>query len=149
MRVGTNILMWGGSTPEVYFGSRQKIASFVEMFDTECELWKQVATKGSPPRGLIGCAYASIGSKFYTFGGFDGQTLSNCVHQLDSASLEWRQLEVEDSNTPLKKSFCGMVPLDEDKLVVFGGGLGSSKFTNELHILNLKEGTHDKRRTHT
>ena len=38
-----------------------QLASVVEVFDFETELWEKKATSGSPPPGLYNTAYTTIG----------------------------------------------------------------------------------------
>ena len=111
----------------------------MDIFDTLTEQWECRATRGPPPPGIEYCAYTAIGSSLFTFGGDDSHSRYNSLHQLDTETMEWRELVPQNpSDAPQKKSGCGMVSLDEDKLVVFAGQT-EHKWTDELHIIDTKK----------
>lgn len=143
--------MWGGYIKD---SSKNKLYR-IEIFDPFLETWKYVTSRGTLPKGLCNCACTSIGQYLYVYGGLDGSSIYGFLSQLDTKSLEWRQL---NSDGPMMKDGCGMVSHGSD-LVLFGGyGFPSghtppqSQFitshshndgrgwTNELHLFHLNEG---------
>ena len=125
---------WGGKRS----GLRSDL---VDVFDVSKQQWECLTTCGPPPPGIDSCAYTAIGTSLFTFGGEDGDYYRyNSLHQLDTMTLEWRELVPRSlSHIPRKKMGCGMVSLDEDKLVVFAGFTERGKRTNELHVFNTKK----------
>ena len=102
--------------------------------------WEQRKTTGTPPRGAGYGAYTTIGNKAYHFGGYDGSDY-NSLHSLDLSTMHWVTLQPRNqSNAPSRKSNCGMVAHGNDELVVFGGFMEGDRWTNELHVYNLREG---------
>ncbi len=45
--------------------SYPQLASLVEVFDVQSELWEQRSTSGTPPKGLYNCAHTKIGKYTY------------------------------------------------------------------------------------
>ena len=152
--------VWGGRTQDWSESSRKKLASALETFDPYMELWKKQGTTGVPPPGLYGGACTAIGESMYSYGGLDGQSQYNTLHQLDTARQHWREVQVRNpSEGPMKKTGCGMISYDGDKLVLIGGhGIPTGPiqpgstfirstgytdgrgWTNELHLFHLGEG---------
>lgn len=124
-----------------YAGSGQYISpSVIEVFDPETGLWHKQPATGEIPLAVRGCAYATIGSKIYIFGGYDGNSYHNSLHELDLSTMIWREVRPRNpSDGPQRKTWCGMVAYGNNSLVVMGGSIGSD-LTDELHVLNLKEG---------
>ena len=131
--IGNKLYRWGGE------GSEQR-RNMVDVFDVSKEQWECLTTRGSPPPGIADCAYTTIGSSLFTFGGHDGHSRYNSIHQLDTETLEWRELVPRNpSDAPQKKQSCGMVSLDDEKLVVFAGFTEHGKWTDELHVFDTKK----------
>ena len=115
--------------------------SVVEIFNMETGLWEQRKTTGTPPRGADGGTYTTIGNKAYHFGGYGGGSHYNSLHSLDLSTMQWVTLQPRNpSQGPSRKSCCGIVAHGDDELVVFGGLIGDSRYTDELHVYNLREG---------
>ena len=151
--VEERLYVWGGAT-ENYHKIKSELESSVEIFNTHLETWENIDTKRSPPPGLYGGACASSGQYIYTYGGYDGASISlqGTLNQLDTKNCTWKQLSSYANGGPMKKSGCGMV-FYQNKLVPFGGYIGDSPTgdtqpgasykdgrTNELHVFDLKEG---------
>ena len=145
-----------------FMKNRGKLSAVVETFDPFLERWEQQPTTGVPPVALWGGACTSLISmdSLYAFGGWDGISHYDSLHQLRASTMEWRELEESISqDAPMRKTGCEMVPFNDDTLVLFGG-LGiprdivqpGSRFmkaegfsdgrgwTNELHLFDVKEG---------
>lgn len=127
------LYVWGG------LGNMPGIipASIVDVFDYRTGLWEQRRTnppnENSPPRGVIYSAYALLDSRVYMYGGWNGTVRFDSFHYLDLSNLEWGEVKpVNRVDGPLKKSNAKM-EVYGDQLVLFGGYLDSSEYTNELH----------------
>ena len=130
--IGNKIYRWGGKSS----GQRRNV---VDVFDVSKEQWECLTTCGPPPLGIENCAYTAIGSSLFTFGGYDGCSYYNSIHQLDTETMEWRELVPRNpSDAPQQKSICGMVSLDDDQLVVFAGYTEHGQ-TDELHVFDTKK----------
>ena len=154
--------MWGGRTVDWSPSQLRTVAYTVHIFDTNSELWQSRETTGPPHPGLMDPASLLIGDVTYFFGGFDGNSYYNSLHQLDLEQLMWRNAQPRHtSHAPMKKAGCGMVSFGQDKLIVFAGyGIPSPRvhpgpifipdkeFTdvdgggwcNELHLYDIKTG---------
>lgn len=120
--VGDRVYMWGGRTEGFSVSTRKSLASCVEVFDLNTELWEKKTTSGTPPLGLYNNAHALIGSSLYVYGGYDGQKSYNTLYKLDLSTLQWTEVKYSSgSKTPMKMSGCGMVAYGTQKLVLFGG----------------------------
>ena len=136
------------------------MAKTLHVFDVNTELWLSRETTGPPHPGLYNHASVVIGEMVYFFGGGDGWTYFNSLHQLDLEQLIWRNAQpVYTSYAPMKKTNCGMVSFGHDKLVLFAGyGKPSPRvhpgskfipnkrvtdgtgFCNEVHLFDIKIG---------
>ena len=153
------VYMWGGRTINWSPKQQRTVANTVHVFDTTSELWLSRETTGPPHPGLYNHASVIIGDIVYFFGGVDGKSYYNSLHQLDLEQLMWRNAQPRHtSRPPMKKIGCGMVSFGQDKLVVFAGyGIPSPKLTpgsrfitdpyndhhlwcNELHLYDVETG---------
>jgi len=92
--------------------------------------WKQLATKGQPPAGLLGCSmvYDASAGNFILFGGWFPTTgnFYNETWSFDYAGLEWKRFE--PTSSPPGRNYAEMA-WDEKagKAVLFGGDSGGDK----------------------
>ena len=154
-------LLWGGRDSDFSASGRKKLASTVEIFDPYLEVWEKKTTSGLSPPGLKLGVSASLLDQLYSFGGYnDDASFYNSLHTLDPTSLEWKELRVlNQADGPMRKTGCGMVSYNGNRLSLFGGyGIPTgptqpgatftedtsytdgSGWTNELHIFNINEG---------
>ena len=116
----------------------------IEEFDPAHQVWKKHPTHGDTPPGYIGSAAASIGSKFYHFGGSCGGEMHNTISELDVSTFQWKKLEPtnEDGICPIPKMDAGMIAFDNRVLVIYGGkGVtpdGEATWTNQLHCFDIE-----------
>ena len=154
------VYMWGGRTVDWSSSQQRTVANTVHIFDTNSELWLSRETTGPPHPGLINSASLLFGDVIYFFGGRDGKSYYNSLHQLDLEQLMWRNVQPRHtSHAPMKKADSGMVSFGQDKLVLFAGyGFPSprvhpwsifipnkrvtdgSGWCNELHLYDAKTG---------
>ena len=137
--VDGKVLLWGG------YGRSGvgpiSASGVVEDFNLGTGRWEQRKTTGTPPRGAIWGAYTTIGNKAYHFGGWDGSSRYNSLRSLDLSTMQWVTLNpTNPSQGPSRKNRCGMVAHGDNKLVVFGGLTEGGRYTDELHVYNLREG---------
>ena len=113
--VGGKLYVWGGHTKD-FTERKRELASTVHCYDSLLETWTANTCSGDPPPGLYLGACATAGHHVYVYGGYDGVSYHNSLHQLDTRTLTWREL----SRAHTKKIGCRMVAHDK-KLILFGG----------------------------
>ena len=95
--------------------------------DLDTGKWKQAATTGNPPLGVIGYSSAVIENSILYFGGYckHDDCYHNSVIRLSIDSLKWKELFPTNPHTgPMMKYECGMIPVKIDRkyyLLVIGG----------------------------
>ncbi len=111
--------MWGGRTDD-FVMTRSKPIESVEVLDTLVEEWQHKSTSGEAPPPMYNGACAAVGNTLYTCCGYDGSSLHNSVHVLDSS--QWRTVQPTNPDQgPIPKTGCGMISTSNDKLAVVGG----------------------------
>ncbi len=101
---------------------RATFPSDFEVFDGKALQWRDVATRGRNPRGLIGIAMTSIGAKLYMYGGLAGSTFIDELWEIDTLSMECNELIARNPNDgPMRKRQCGLTSLHGDVLCTFAG----------------------------
>ena len=120
--VGGRCYLWGGMGRDISESGRRKLSSTVEIFDPYLETWEKHPTTGDAPPGLYDATCTSLLDSLYWFGGWDGWSFYNSLHNLDTTTLEWRELQPENEDErPMRKIWCGMVSFSQDQLATFGG----------------------------
>ena len=125
--IGGQLYVFGGRTRD-FHNEKNKLATSVEIFDQCKEKWQKLSATGNHPSGLYCGACTTIGNQLYVYGGYDGSSHQNSLHQLDIDSLQWSQLP----SGLTKKTGCRMVSY-KDQLVLFGGHGSNVGDTNDLH----------------
>lgn len=141
----------GGANPEL---------NHIDVFSVGSSKWSKITPTGTPPPALWGQACAAIRDKIYYYGGFDGLSFSNALHELNTAFSCWTEVQVMNRNEgPMPKSEAAMISIDAQTLLLIGG-LGiptgspppGSKFTmhskfsdgsgfmNEMHLFDFQTG---------
>ena len=130
----------------------------VDTFNADTTKWTQMPTTGPNPPGLMYSACTCIGSKIFSHGGWTGKSFTDTLHEVDTTTMQWRQLQpLNPSEGPMKKQDARMIALSSNLLCVIGGwGIPSgtinplSKFTkdsrysdgrgwtNEVHVYNTE-----------
>ena len=108
-------------------------------------VWQEKHTSGSPPLGVCACGFAVVGKKVVTYGGYCGHDYCwhNSLHELDTTTLQWKELAPSDAEgAPMKKSDCGVVVYSRDgkkQLYVLGGfgDLQTATFQPGAEYVNL------------
>ena len=160
------VIVWGGETTELYSSDgRIKLASVVQQFDPCTEVWRQRETRGPPHPGLFTAACTSFGNSLFIYGGHTGtaSSFSGVLSCLDLNTLTWSLLCSETAGGPMRKTGCGMVHFNNNKLAVIGGYgfptgptqpettfIRDTEFTdgrgwsNEVHIFDVSQGSHSR-----
>ncbi|CAI8017835.1 Dual specificity protein kinase shkC, partial [Geodia barretti] len=141
---GGTVVVQGGLTKHSSQESREKFTAVVEVLELLSETWEQKKVSGhAPPPGTQSAASASLGGDLFTFGGWDRAQHLSTLRRLDSETLVWSIVSPWDSpGAPTPKCGCGMVAFGAENLGIFGGkNIGISKWLNEFHLYNLRDGT--------
>ena len=125
--------MWGGgqpSLPRVHDSEeKRRITSNIQHFTPSTGQWITRSTTGTPPLGVRAYCCTAINDLLYYFGGWCGH--DNCHHnsitQLDTVSLQWRELEPTDATRPvMRRAGSGMISFEHDRVhhLLMIGGMG-------------------------
>ena len=108
--------------------------------------------EGFLPLALHGGASAASDQTLYIYGGLDSKyNEQGNLYSFEVDSQKWTLLSTfKVYNSPMRKSGCGMVLFEEEKLVLFGGRcnvsgrvqLGANYaggYTNEQHVFDVTE----------
>ena len=133
--VGDSLYVWAGwqdghLLPVHDSKEKRKLTSTIQHFTPSTGQWVSRTTTGTPPLGVIAYSCTAIDDQLYYFGGYCGH--GNCYHnnitQLDTVSLQWRELEPTDATRPvMMRGYGGMISLEHDGVhhLLMLGGVGS------------------------
>ena len=158
--IGDRLYMWGGRTEDFSESGRKKLASMVDIYDPYLEAWQQEATTGVPPPGLYNGGCTGVQESVLWYGGFDGKSCFDTLHQLNTTSLKWEELHPNNTfQGPMAKYGCGLASFQGNKVALIGGigiptgptqsgstftrnvGFSDGRgWTNEFHLFHLQEG---------
>ena len=123
--------MWAGDQaglPRVHDSEeKRKLTSNIQHFTPSTGQWVSRATTGTPPLGVKGYSCTAIDDQLYYFGGGcgHGHCYHNNITQLDTVSLQWRELEPNDATRPvMMRCTGGMISFEHDgvhHLLMIGG----------------------------
>ena len=160
--VGKRSLLWGGRIQDFSESGQKSFAYEIEIFDNFSQKWEKRTTTGIPSPGLYNGCCAVLAESLYYFGGEDGNSSHNSLHCLNSITLDWTKIDVQNpDDQPMVKTGFGLVTYqDTASLIVFAGYgiphgpiqpgakfVQNPKFTdgrgwtNEFHLFNLTNGT--------
>ena len=132
--VGDSLYVWAGlqdGLPEVHDSEeKRKLTSNIQHFTPSTGQWVSRATTGTPPLGVIAYSCTAIDDQLYYFGGRcgHGHCYHNNITQLDTVSLQWRELEPTDATRPvMMRGWSGMISFEHDEVhhLLMIGGTGS------------------------
>ena len=132
--VDGSLYVWGGNQiglPLVHDSEeKRRITSNIQHFTPSTGQWITRGTTGTPPLGIIGYCCTAINDLLYYFGGYCGHysCYHNSITQLDTVSLQWRELEPTDATRPvMRRGFGGMISFEHDGVhhLLMIGGYGS------------------------
>ena len=132
--VGDSLYVWAGNQdglPRVHDSEeKRRITSNIQHFTPSTGQWITRGTTGTPPLGVRTYCCTAINDQLYYFGGYCGH--DNCHHnsitQLDTVSLQWRELEPTDPTRPvMRRCGGGMISFEHDGVhhLLMIGGVGS------------------------
>ncbi len=153
--INGKVFMWSGCAAEnVIF------QPVVEVFHGTVEEWQPKTTTGVPPPPMSSGGCAAIGTSIYISCGYDEGSRYSSLHCLDSVSYVWMGVQpTNPGDGPMEKMACGMISIDDDKLVLIGGSgkpthplqagatfvrdavFADFGWTNELHLFHTSEST--------
>ena len=138
--IGSKLYVWGGDD------SSSKIkTTALETFDVTSVQWEQpqLLNGSSMPDGLLSMAVTSDGETAYCCCGLAGSTRYNTVFEIIPSQHLCKELQpTSPSDARLQGTSGSRVVRFQDKLVLFGGYTGQ-RWTNELHVFDLKKSEGD------
>ena len=127
--------MWAGfhaGLPAVHDSEeRRRFTSNIQHFTPSTGQWITRSTTGTPPLGVGAYCCTAINDQLYYFGGQQcGHDICyhNSITQLDTVSLQWRELEPTDATRPVMgRAYGGMISFEHDRIdhLLIIGGIGS------------------------
>ena len=130
--VGDSLYVWAGAQagfPKVHDSEEKRnLTSNIQHFTPSTGQWVSRATTGTPPLGVNAYSSTAIDDQLYYFGGWchHPSCFHNNITQLDTASLQWKELEPTDATRPvMMRAHGGMISLEHDRvhhLLMIGGG---------------------------
>ena len=126
--------MWAGAQaglPDVHDSEeKRRITSNIQHFTPSTGQWTTRGTTGTPPLGVRAYCCTAINDLLYYFGGWCGHDdcHHNSITQLDTVSLQWRELEPTDATRPvMRRAHGGMISFEHDGVhhLLMIGGQGS------------------------
>uniref|UniRef100_A0A1X7SU98 Uncharacterized protein n=1 Tax=Amphimedon queenslandica TaxID=400682 RepID=A0A1X7SU98_AMPQE len=129
--VGDSLYVWAGNQdglPRIHDSEEKtRITSNIQHFTPPTGQWITRGTTGTPPLGVRAYCCTAINDQLYYFGGYCGHDgcRHNSITQLDTVSLQWRELEPTDATRPvMRRSAGGMISFEHDgvhHLLMIGG----------------------------
>ena len=143
--------MWAGyqvGLPGVHDSEKKRrITSNIQHFTPSTSQWITRGTTGTPPLGVRGYCCTAINDQLYYFGGECGHDdcYHNSITQLDTVSLQWRELEPTDATRPvMRRGWGGMISFEHDGVhhLLMIGGRGSKPAVQLPHYkyIELSDG---------
>uniref|UniRef100_A0A1X7UUL5 Kelch domain-containing protein n=1 Tax=Amphimedon queenslandica TaxID=400682 RepID=A0A1X7UUL5_AMPQE len=132
--VGDSLYVWGGyedGSLSVHDSEgKRRITSNIQHFTPSTGQWITRATTGTPPLGVRWYSCTAINDQLYYFGGWCGHDFCyhNSIAQLDTVSLQWRELEPTDATRRvMMRGYGGMISFEHDGVhhLLMIGGFGS------------------------
>ncbi len=155
--VSTDQLYIHGGYVDNFNDNKKQLKKVVQIYECSTESWKELATTGTPPPGILGCATSYSDHILYLFGGRDDTSFYASLHQLDTRSMTWSQLSTQHDSGPMRKYSCLMIHHNNTLIVIGGYGvpLGELQsgslltkdkryqdnrgWTNEIHVYNISQ----------
>ncbi|XP_019852176.1 PREDICTED: uncharacterized protein LOC105312801 isoform X2 [Amphimedon queenslandica] len=149
--VGDSLYVWGGAQdglPGVHDSvEKRRITSNIRHFTPSTGQWITRGTTGTPPLGVRAYCCTAINDQLYYFGGYcgHGDCYHNSITQLDTVSLQWRELEPTDATRRvMRRGGGGMISFEHDGVhhLLMIGGMGSKPAVQLPHYkyIELSDG---------
>ncbi|XP_019852177.1 PREDICTED: uncharacterized protein LOC109582054 [Amphimedon queenslandica] len=145
--VGDSLYVWGGyedGSPSVHDSEeKRRITSNIQHFTPSTGQWITRGTTGTPPLGVRWYSCTAINDQLYYFGGWCGHDhcYYNSITQLDTVSLQWRELEPTDAaRRVMMRGYGGMISFEHDGVhhLLMIGGIGSKPAVQLPHYKYIK-----------
>ena len=140
--------MWAGvqaGLPEVHDSEeKRRFTSNIQHFTPSTGQWITRGTTGTPPLGVVAYCCTAINDLLYYFGGYCGHDdcYHNSITQLDTVSLQWRELEPTDATRPvMRRAAGGMISFKHDGVhhLLVIGGIGSKPAVQLPHYKYIEK----------
>ena len=153
--INEELFLWGG----------KDVATSLQVYHPYLESWRQLGTQGPQPPRLTLSASAHSENYLYVYGGYKcDNSLSGCLHRLDTKTSSWTLLATHSANAPMKKIGSCMILYKNSVIIIGGSGirngpiqpgsewdkwtvndddheiLNAMGMTNEMHNYDLREG---------
>lgn len=142
VRVAMKQFVWGGEMPSMRSSGKSKFPTAsvqVETFDVPSLKWKTpLPLEGSLPNHLLDMAIAADGESVYSFGGWNGRNRINTVYEINTRSLECRELRPASTSDTVPKGRIGSRSVFFQKMLVVFGGYTNEGATNDLYVFDLR-----------
>ena len=129
--VGDSVYVWAGyqdGLPQVHDSEEKRSSTRnIQHFTLSTGQWITRCTTGTPPLGIIAYCCTAINDLLYYFGG-KCDCYHNSITQLDTVSLQWRELEPTDATRPvMRRAYGRMISFEHDGVhhLLMIGGIGS------------------------
>ena len=146
--VGDSLYVWAGTQvglPEVHDSEeKRRFTSNIQHFTPSTGQWITRGTTGTPPLGVMQYCCTAINDQLYYFGGecgHPGGCHHNSITQLDTVSLQWRELEPTDATRPvMRRGTGGMISFEHNRVhhLLMIGGFGSKPAVQLPHNKYIK-----------
>ena len=127
-------------------------------YNFERKEWKNPKSFGTVPSPRRNMATATRGNKVWLFGGYDNDTVSDELFQLDMCTFTWTQIQ---TGHPKPKGRClfSLTAVQDNQLVLHGGATSNSNIFNTFkdtwildeasHLWKQYKSDYDERFSHT
>jgi N-acetylneuraminic acid mutarotase len=131
-RVGKDLHVFGG----LHTG-RQAPCSELWALDLEAITWHRLESGGHTPTERVGHTMTSIGPTLFMLGGLEESGVhTNSFASYDAGAMVWMRPKL-DGASPAARVGHTMVPVTNERLVVYGGASGGQPL-RELYVLNTR-----------
>nr|CAG4708822.1 unnamed protein product [Naegleria fowleri] len=127
---GTKIYVFGGTDGSKYYND-------LVVIDTETNTWVREKTNGPRPQPRYGHSCVLYNNSLYVFGGGNDQSLFNDLYSLDLDTLTWKNIKIEGTTDSAKRVH-HTANVIANKMIVFGGLVGTHSQSKDLMVLDLE-----------
>ncbi|XP_003385415.2 PREDICTED: uncharacterized protein LOC100638082 [Amphimedon queenslandica] len=145
--VGNSLYVWAGyqdGLPGAHDSiEKRRFTSSIQQITPSTGQWVTRSTTGTPPLGVLGYCCVAVNELLYYFLGYcgHGDCFYNSITQLDTVSLQWRELEPTDATRPvMRRAYGGMLSFEHYGVhhLLMIGGLGSEPAVQLPHYKYIK-----------
>ena len=140
--------MWRGALKSYQGTNERVLPTHLDVFDGNTEEWTKLNTQGMDSKCFYGSAFTISGEKGFLFGGFDGRTFTNSLHELNTKTLKWTELSTNIEDGPMKKAYRGITTLRNGDLCIFAGRALRGREQPGSYFIPYKDGRGDTNELH-